>query len=82
MHGSSKWSLSFGFPHLTVYAFLVCHTCYTSRPSHPPWYDYLYCMARTSDHETVFLSPLLIYLGPKYCLQHPILEHPKHVFFP
>jgi hypothetical protein len=42
MHGSSKWSLSFSFPHLTVYVFLVWHMCYMSRPSHAPWFDYLY----------------------------------------
>jgi hypothetical protein len=42
MHGSSKWSLSFRYPHLTVYLFLVLHKCYMSHPSHAPLFDYLH----------------------------------------
>ena len=39
---SSKWSLSFRFPHQnTVYTSPLCHMCYMSSPSHSFLFDHL-----------------------------------------
>ena len=41
MPGSSKWSLSHGFPHQTpVYTSPFPHTCYMSRPFHSSRFDH------------------------------------------
>ena len=39
--GSSKWSLSSGFPTKTLYMpLLSCHTCYMQRPYHSSRFDH------------------------------------------
>jgi len=82
--GSSKWSLSLGFPHqYPVYIFTLPHTCYMPRPSprfdHPNntgWVQIIKLLITLFSSFPCYLVPL----RPKYSPQHPILKHPQPTF--
>ena len=86
---SSKWSLSFRFPHQNpVCTFPLPHTCYMPQPFHSSrlfhsnnirWGGQIIKLL------IIEFSPFSCYLvplRPKYSPQHPILKHPQAMFLP
>ena len=80
--GSSKWSLSLGFPPpKPLCTSPLPRTCYLSFPSHS-LFDHpnnVWCAVQIMKLLIMYFSPLPCYLvppSPKYSPQHPILKHP------
>ena len=75
--GSSKWFLSFRFPHQNpVYASPLPHMCYMRRPSHPSRFYH------PNNTQRPQIPCYLVPHRPKYSPQHPILKHPQPAFIP
>ena len=86
---SSKWSVSFRFPHRNpAYYPPVHNTCYMPRPSHSSRFYHpnnTRWRVQIIKLLTVSFSPLSCYLvplRPKYSPQHPILKNPQPTFLP
>jgi hypothetical protein len=84
--GSSKWSLSIGFPHPSlVCTYHTSHTCYMHSPSHSPRVGHLNNIWWGVKIIKLLISPLpcyLVPLRPKYYPQNPIFKHPQTKFRP
>ena len=85
--GSSKWSLSFGFPHQNpVYTSTLPHIYYMSRSPHSSRFDHQNNIGwgvQVIKLLTMQFSPLHYYhlpVRPKYSPQHPIFKHPQPTF--
>jgi len=87
--GSSKWLISFRFPHQNP----VCmshfpHTCYVHRSTHTSWFarpNNIWWGLHIIKLPFMYFSPLpsyLLPLGLKYSPQHPMLIYPKAAFLP
>ena len=87
MRWSSKWSLSPRFPNQNpVYASLLPHTFYMTRPSLSSRFDHPNNIGWGVEAINLFImlfSPLpcyLVPLRPLYSPQHPILKHSQRKF--
>jgi hypothetical protein len=76
----------YGFPTNNLHAIpLLSHSCYMTRPSHPPRRDYSnYTWRRVQITKLLVMqfSPFSRHLFPlrsKYPPQHPVLKHPQYV---
>ena len=76
---SSKWPLSFTFPHQnSAITSLLPHTCNTSSSSFLMTTEIIFCAQHKSwsCHYVIFSSFLHFPLRPKRLPQHPVPEHP------
>ena len=84
---SPKWSLSFRFPHQTLYTPLP-HMRHMPRPSHSSRFYHpnnIGWGVQIIKLLIVQFSPLpchLVPLRPKYSPQHPLFKHPQPTFLP
>ena len=86
--GSSKWPLSFRFPHQNpVYTSPIPHKCYMPRPSHSSRFDHpnniWWAVQSLSSSICCFFFPFpcyLISLRLKYLPQHHIHQHPQSTY--
>jgi len=89
MPGSSKQSLSSGFPTKTLYRTLLSPKCATC-PTHLILLDFITQTIFGEEYRSLSsllcsFPPLPCYLVPlrsKYSPQHPILKHPQPTFLP
>jgi len=88
MPDSSKWSLSFTFPHKNpVCTPLVPHTCYVPCPSHSSRFCHLNDIGWGVQVIKILIMCIslphyLVLPRPKYLPQHFILKHPQPTFLP
>jgi len=67
---------------------LLPHTCHMSSPSRLPWFDHPNNVWWGVQITRLLITPLyppscyLLPLGPNHPPQHPVLEHPRPMFFP
>jgi hypothetical protein len=75
---SPKWSLSSKGLHRNIYAFVTSHACYMPHPSHLDSTALIILMESTNyeglQYEFSSVSLHFVSLGPKYCLQQPVLK--------
>ena len=77
---SSKWSLSFTFPHQDSVCFsLLGHACHIPFPSQPPWWYHL--TMRSTNHEAH--TYVIFSVSPRFHLDlSPVLNQPQSTSIP